>query len=200
MISLLHHLDSSSHCCITEASHHSWQSSLLHPRPVKDAVQSQQKAQNNHHHQADLFVPQNAGPDDQSLLLGPGLFPPECFPEVKDEKCLRTCLLSHFPFRLDTASLKRCRSVSEEWRDFIDVRVWGCELYKPNIIRYSGSGSNQHTNTFILVIYRKLWSDFDPDINTFNVGRDWSEKVTSVCCDDDIIYCGFNTGICRLFK
>ena len=115
-------------------------------------LQSQQKALNNHNNyqrHPPLFVLQNEGPDDQSLLLGPRLFPPECFSQVG----IRTILVpSDCPARLDTASLKRCRSVSEEWRHFIDLRVWGCPRYKPNIIRLA--------NIIIIIIITILFMLF----------------------------------------
>ena len=36
---------------------------------------------------------------------------------------------------LDTQTLKSCRNVSPDWKDFIDARVWGCHKYKVPIIR-----------------------------------------------------------------
>ena len=43
---------------------------------------------------------------------------------------LRSVFLS-----LDTHTLKSCRNVCEDWRDFIDARVWGCQKYKVPLIR-----------------------------------------------------------------
>ena len=36
---------------------------------------------------------------------------------------------------LDIQTLKSCRNVCEDWRDFIDARVWGCQKYKVPLIR-----------------------------------------------------------------
>ena len=43
---------------------------------------------------------------------------------------LRSIFLS-----LDTHTLKSCRNVCEDWKDFIDARVWGCQKYKVPLIR-----------------------------------------------------------------
>lgn len=36
---------------------------------------------------------------------------------------------------LDIQTLKSCRNVCEDWKDFIDARVWGCQKYKVPLIR-----------------------------------------------------------------
>ena len=36
---------------------------------------------------------------------------------------------------LDIQTLKSCRNVCEDWKDFIDTRVWGCQKYKVPLIR-----------------------------------------------------------------
>jgi len=82
---------------------------------------------------------------------------------------------------LDTSSLKSCRNVCVDWKDFIDARVWGCRKYKQSLIR-------------------RLWLDFSPSVRTLSLLKSEADRVTSVTCDENIIFCGYADGRCKIYS
>ena len=94
--------------------------------------------------------------------------------------------------------MKTCRDVCNEWKQFIDARVWGCHKYKSTIIRWVKIFLNLFCKYFF--DFRRLWRDFDPSVRTLSLVQEQKDYITSVCCDDNFIFCGYANGTCKLFR
>ena len=119
-------------------------------------------------------------------------------------------------FSLDSTSLRRCREVCLEWKLFIDARVWGCGKYKSMILRWRGiKCSCRRRNTLFCKITRgpikcatlvtgdwcrRLWREFSPSVRTLSLVSKDTDQITSIVCDDNVIFCGFTSGICKLYR